>query len=244
MSQQRAALAGAVQPADARQRITHAAFRLFGQRSYSSTSIQDIADAAEVQKSIVYYYFASKEGLYRALYDESIRNLRAVLLEALAAAGLPESPPDGCCRLVVPAGLSCETLLSALAERLIGLTRDNLEPARFFMAHIFTPDGDRPPISSEEVEHITPLLIQQLAETGVQRGELVGSPEDLTRLVLGAIQYSIIRHLRHPEKEPLLPGLGARIVKTVLRSFAPPAPAAPARRKRPAGRHEDARRRT
>ena len=37
---------------DARQRICLAAFQLFGTRGYSCTSIQDIADAATVKKSI------------------------------------------------------------------------------------------------------------------------------------------------------------------------------------------------
>src|SRR5215470_7747042 len=100
---------------EARQRISQAAFRLFGSKGYSCTSIQDIADAAEVKKSIVYYYFTSKEGLYQALLSESSTNLRGFLDQALAKQQKRGS----------------EAQLAAIAELLIGLSRDNRESVRF-----------------------------------------------------------------------------------------------------------------
>jgi AcrR family transcriptional regulator len=211
---------GIAQPGDARQRISHAAFRLFGERGYSCTSVQDIAAAAEVQKSILYYYFGNKEGLYQTLCSESGNHLREFMLQSLRAAGLPVDSSAADWRVALPADISCEALLGALTETLIDLARENREPVRFFMAHMFAPDGDRPPVSTQEMEHITPHLVQHIVKAGIGRGELAGDPQDLERLLLGAVHYSIIRHLRSPELEPLPPGLGRHIARTVLRGFA------------------------
>src|SRR5262249_37937952 len=116
------------QPADASARIRRAAFRLFGHKGYSRTSIQDIADAADVQKSILYYYFRNKEELYLALLRESVEILRTILLPALTRAREQAVRAGGTA--------SCETLLGVLAETLLSLARDNRESVRFFFAHV------------------------------------------------------------------------------------------------------------
>src|SRR5579871_375511 len=46
-----------------RQRLLTEAQRLFRQRGYAATSLEQIADAAEVTKGAIYGHFASKEDL-------------------------------------------------------------------------------------------------------------------------------------------------------------------------------------
>ena len=216
-------------PEPARARISQAAFRLFGKKGYTCTSVQDIADAADVKKSIVYYYFSSKEGLYQALLSESSVHLEKFLAQAVATVELP----------IVPAGLGrrgqslgklrprdCEAQLCAIAEMLISLARDNRESVRFFLTHIFAPDADRPSCNIEQLEQLPRHLINQIAVAAVHSGELHGDPSELERLVLGAVQYSIIRHLRNPDQEPLVAGLGQRIVSAAVRGFLAPRAAA------------------
>lgn len=223
----------ATEPLEARQRITQAAFRLFGKKGYTCTSVQDIADAAVVKKSIVYYYFGSKEGLYQTLLSESSLHLESFLSQALGSVGLvlPTGAvpgPAGLSALSMVAGAAgprsrgCEAQLCAICEMLIGLARDNREPVRFFLTHIFAPDTDRPPCGTEQLEHLPRQLIHHIAVAAVHSGELHGEPSELERLVLGAVQYSIIRHLRNPEQEPLAAGLGQRIVSAAVRGFATP----------------------
>jgi len=198
-------------PRDACLRIRKAAFRLFGTKGYTRTSLQDIADEADVNKSIVYYYFDSKEALYSALLAESAEHLRQDLSGAVAAV----QPEGG------PAKSSCVAVLGALVERLVSLARENRESVRFFLAHIFAPDGDRPPLSMDTVEQVAPRLLRPLIEAALQRGELSGIADDLLRLLLGALHYSIIRHLKNPTEEPLPPGLGERITMAAIAGFRP-----------------------
>ena len=195
---------------EARQRIALAAFRLFGERGYSCTSIQDIADAAEVRKAMVYYYFQSKEGLYQTLVAESAAGMRDMLTQVvLGDDGAPRSEQK-----------SAVEMLEAVAELVIGLARDNRDSVRFFLSHMFAADADRPACSFEENEHAPPRMIQQIATRGVRLGELRGDPLDLTRLLLGGIQVSIIRYVRTPDQEALQQGLGRRLVRALLRGFA------------------------
>jgi AcrR family transcriptional regulator len=53
--------------AERRELITEAAGRLFGERGYEGTRLDDVAAAAGVTKPVLYRHFDSKRGLYLAL---------------------------------------------------------------------------------------------------------------------------------------------------------------------------------
>lgn len=50
---------------DAEVRIREAALELFSQRGFTSVTIKDIADATGFNSALIYYYFGSKEELFR-----------------------------------------------------------------------------------------------------------------------------------------------------------------------------------
>ena len=56
---------------DTRGKILAAALRLFSDRGYAGTSVQDIVGEARVTKPALYYYFPSKSDLYQALLDRA-----------------------------------------------------------------------------------------------------------------------------------------------------------------------------
>ena len=60
---------------ETRDRIFAAAAKLFAARGYGSVSMREIAEAAEVSKPMLYYYFENKAGLCRALLEEGFQNL-------------------------------------------------------------------------------------------------------------------------------------------------------------------------
>lgn len=62
-----------------RQRILEAALEEFAERGYFGASLSRIAERAGVAKGLVLYYFASKDGLYRAVADYAIRTVEAAL---------------------------------------------------------------------------------------------------------------------------------------------------------------------
>ena len=61
-----------VQP---KQTILDSAVRLFSERGYAGTSIADIANASDVQKSLIYYYFQNKEAILEEILLEKLQIL-------------------------------------------------------------------------------------------------------------------------------------------------------------------------
>jgi AcrR family transcriptional regulator len=55
------------------QRLLAAATRLFAERGYDRTSVQEIVEAAGVTKGALYHYFGSKEDLLQEVYARVLR---------------------------------------------------------------------------------------------------------------------------------------------------------------------------
>lgn len=65
---------------DKRERLVHAAKRLFYHRGFAGTSLADVAQVAEIPAGNVYYYFKTKEQLAEAVvasYHENIQGWNA-----------------------------------------------------------------------------------------------------------------------------------------------------------------------
>lgn len=58
--------------ASARQKLLHAALRLFANKGFDGASTRDIAEMAGVNVSSIRYYFGDKLGLYQAVYTEAL----------------------------------------------------------------------------------------------------------------------------------------------------------------------------
>src|ERR1039458_6783997 len=72
-----------------REQLVSTAQRLFGERGYRATTMEDIANAAGVTKPLLYQHFTSK----RALYLELVHRVSSELLEALGSANRRANGP-------------------------------------------------------------------------------------------------------------------------------------------------------
>lgn len=74
------------------QEILDAARKLFRQKGYYATTMQDIAEAVGLQKASLYHYIRSKEALLLQIAGETMRLFHAELDRIEAAGGaLPSS---------------------------------------------------------------------------------------------------------------------------------------------------------
>lgn len=71
---------------ESRARILRSALRLFGECGYDGASVRRIAEDAGVARGLLYNYFDGKEGLLRALFAESMADVRATFAAADAGA--------------------------------------------------------------------------------------------------------------------------------------------------------------
>lgn len=107
--------------------------KLFADKGFEATSVEEVAARAKVSKPVVYAHFGGKEGLYAVIVDREIQSLLGsitvalregesarILLEqaTLALLGYIEADPDGF-RILVrdsPPGQSTGTFASVLGE--------------------------------------------------------------------------------------------------------------------------------
>jgi AcrR family transcriptional regulator len=67
-----------------REKILEEARKIFSEKGFWGASVQEITDAARVNKAMLFYYFKSKENLYHTLIDELMGCLHTKILEKLA----------------------------------------------------------------------------------------------------------------------------------------------------------------
>lgn len=70
-----------------RQRIIEAAIRIFLERGFSNTSLEEVGEAAGVTKPTVYSHFGSKEGLLMAVAESETSKLAGQFSMALQSSG-------------------------------------------------------------------------------------------------------------------------------------------------------------
>jgi len=82
-------MSAAAEAPDARERILDAAEGAFSQGGFAAARVAAIADAAGVNKAMLYYYYGSKSELYQAVLERTFGQVDEMIQGALAAAGAP-----------------------------------------------------------------------------------------------------------------------------------------------------------
>jgi AcrR family transcriptional regulator len=72
-----------------RDKIIKNALRIFAQKGFFRTTVEDIADATGVAKGTVYLYFRDKQDLYTASIDENFNRALEMLSEVEQSHGTP-----------------------------------------------------------------------------------------------------------------------------------------------------------
>src|SRR5712692_3361985 len=67
--------------------IMHAAERIFADAGYGGARTDAIAAQAGVNKALLYYYFKSKDELYRAILEDHLKEFQCQVVKAVSAPG-------------------------------------------------------------------------------------------------------------------------------------------------------------
>jgi AcrR family transcriptional regulator len=151
-------------------RIIAAAVRLFAERGFDGTSVQEIVDHAAVTKGGLYHYFDSKHDLLYEIYHALIARQLADL-ERILAAGL--SPRD--------------TVRAVIAE-LIQTTAAHIDEAKVFAREMHKLDDTRmAAVRADRRRYHT--TFRRVIEDGQRDGEFstVAPADTITLIVFGMI---------------------------------------------------------
>lgn len=116
-------------------RILDAAADLFSSRGFTRTTIRQIADRAQANSALIYYYFGNKGGLLEALVARVHEAVHANLERSMALQGTPREKLERFIRLQVELMRRRSTLLRILMrevlnqnELVLGAMRRAIEP--------------------------------------------------------------------------------------------------------------------
>lgn len=73
-----------------REQLLDVSRRLFAEKGFEGTSVEEIAARAQVSKPVVYEHFGGKEGVYAVVVDREIQALTQSLVTALEGKGHPQ----------------------------------------------------------------------------------------------------------------------------------------------------------
>lgn len=105
---------------DTRERILHAANRLFAERGFDGATLRDITEAARANLAAVNYYFRSKDELIKSTLESALKPIVAARLAALEAC--ERAHPDR----LPPLESLADALVRPMAELSSGENRDRL----------------------------------------------------------------------------------------------------------------------
>jgi TetR/AcrR family transcriptional regulator len=108
--------------------ILGAAKELFYEKGYQLTTMERIAERAELNKATIYLYFSSKDELYLAITLEGILELETRLTQALAKAKDPEGRIRTIFNIFTAHCLENPELFRISQYFLAGTARENLAP--------------------------------------------------------------------------------------------------------------------
>ena len=137
---------------EAREKILGTAARLFAEQGYENTSISQVARAAKVSKALIFWYFETKEQLYRSALRKT---LEPYFISVDDIEGLNERE-------------QIERLIELFAE----FVRENVYSVRFFLSLML--QGERQP--DEVIRRVSELygvfrnLLSEIIESGQRRG--------------------------------------------------------------------------
>lgn len=190
--------------AHTRQRILRAAVKLFARKGYAGTSVSDVVTTARVSRPVLYYYFGSKAGLYRALVNWAADERLRLMREAVAR------------------GSTVEEQLRELATTMFEFARANRELMRLAFATAVASPGEVPSEAKcFEKGFQSFLFLQDLMRHGQEIGVLTRR-HDSAQLAMGfggLMQLHVLLHVVKPDM-PLDRAVADTMVDIFLRGAA------------------------
>lgn len=153
-----------------RDRLLNVALKLFAQKGFESTSVREIASAAEVTKPTIYYYFKNKEGLYLELLDHVCGTIENTVMLSLASQGTARS--------------RIESFILGILNSIIE-NNDNNQ-----LLYVLFLDSRRDILSRshERIRNLITGILNEFVIEGISRKEFkVDNIQDVTRSILACI---------------------------------------------------------
>jgi AcrR family transcriptional regulator len=167
----------------ARERLLESAKTLFSQKGYYATSVEDIVASAGLSKGAFYFYFKSKEELFKSLVEEMHLNI-VKRLENFLERELP-----------------LEDALIEHAKVFLEDIYQNRHIAQIFLFQLVGTNEEFRELYYTKIAHLRELLTKML-DRAIQRGEITyKNAENIVNLYAGFLRMLVLEYVFR-EREP------------------------------------------
>jgi len=167
----------------ARERLLESAKILFSQKGYYATSVEDIVESAGFSKGTFYFYFKSKEELFKSLVEEMHLNI-VKRLENFLERELP-----------------LEDALIEHAKVFLEDIYQNRHIAQIFLFQLVGTNEEFRELYYTKIAHLRELLTK-MVDRAIQRGEITyKNAENIVNLYVGFLRMLVLEYVFR-EKEP------------------------------------------
>jgi AcrR family transcriptional regulator len=167
----------------ARERLLESAKRLFSQKGYYATSVEDIVASAGLSKGAFYFYFKSKEELFKSLVEEMHLNI-VKRLENFLERELP-----------------LEDALIEHAKVFLEDIYQNRHIAQIFLFQLVGTNEEFRELYYTKIAHLRELLTK-MVDRAIQRGEITyKNAENIVNLYAGFLRMLVLEYVFR-EREP------------------------------------------
>ncbi|MFP4192787.1 MAG: TetR/AcrR family transcriptional regulator [Candidatus Hydrogenedentota bacterium] len=190
------------QPNKTELRLMDSALGLFAEKGFESTSVREIIERAGVTRPVLYYYFASKEGLFSRLIKSRIQN-NAQQIDTIC------SEIEGCAEQ-----------LRAIAR--YAFEQAETEPAvvRLTLQLFFSPPGQGPDIDKKGLWEDRFDRIENVIRKGMDSGELKqGDSKEVAMAFCAMLDMQVLTRWGSGQ-EPLTLEFADRLVNLFLEGAA------------------------
>lgn len=155
-----------------RQELLNTAERLFCQRGYENTSVQDILNAASLSKGGFYHHFAGKEEVLTALCDRRAERAAAFTAEALNQGATPLAR------------------INAVLHGFMPLRREEADYIAMLLPAIEKPEGRGIALTYQDalLSHFAPLLKAEIAAAAAMKA-VFPAVKEMERPILHLVNH-------------------------------------------------------
>lgn len=187
-----------------KQKIFLTAAQLFAEKGFKGVSMREISEKSDVTKPTIYYYFGSKEGIYRDLVITGVSRLFLYLEE------------------VKDQKIPVKQKLIIMTKRMFNFALNNPEYIKFFLTLVGSTPADELSIlesCKKEAEEKGKILVAMIQE-GMETGEFGASakPEIAAQIIGGAIHH-FIWHQLASKKKILTDNLAEDIIEMLFKGL-------------------------
>ena len=158
---------------DLRERIVQIATRLFAEQGFSSTSVRQLVEASDCTKPALYYYFGSKEALFREVVELHLKAVSDLMRDLTRAEGSVR-----------------ETAHSVMA-RFIDYAEANPAVMRLLQRIEMQPEEGAPQFNMQATRELHLQMLSELIQRGIARGEIRdhAAPQDCALILAGTMSF-------------------------------------------------------